>query len=143
MRITRFELGKGRKRLSLTQPLQQHRRNGRIAGPLSGFAAPHQPGTAVGRRRQHRRIAALAQSRQLHSQLVAPFDLTGVARLAVVAHGPLHYLPFQALNDGKGWLIEQVRATVPASLARDLVTDGILSGVGSVVVFLPQIVILF
>jgi ferrous iron transport protein B len=42
-----------------------------------------------------------------------------------------------------GWLGEQVRAALPASLLRDLLTDGIISGVGSVVVFLPQIVILF
>lgn len=35
------------------------------------------------------------------------------------------------------------RAVIPASLARDLLTDGIIAGVGSVVVFLPQIVILF
>jgi ferrous iron transport protein B len=34
-------------------------------------------------------------------------------------------------------------AALPPSLARDLLTEGVLSGVGSVVVFLPQIVILF
>jgi ferrous iron transport protein B len=32
---------------------------------------------------------------------------------------------------------------MPASLLRDLITEGVLAGVGSVVVFLPQIVILF
>ena len=42
-----------------------------------------------------------------------------------------------------GWISGEVVATVPPSLLRDLITDGILSGVGSVVVFLPQIVILF
>ena len=52
--------------------------------------------------------------------------------------------PFaDALEGAIGWLTEQVRAVVPESLVRDLITDGILSGVGSVVVFLPQIVILF
>jgi CHAT domain-containing protein len=55
-----------------------------------------------------RRAAALGQSQALYTQLIAPFDLTGVARLDVVAHGPLHYLPFQALHDGKVWLIEKV-----------------------------------
>jgi ferrous iron transport protein B len=35
------------------------------------------------------------------------------------------------------------RARLPAGLPRDLLTDAILSGVGSVVVFLPQIIILF
>ncbi len=52
--------------------------------------------------------------------------------------------PFaDALEAGIAWLSAGVRSVVPPSLARDLVTDGILSGVGSVVVFLPQILILF
>ena len=52
--------------------------------------------------------------------------------------------PFaDALDAGVGKLGDLVRSAVPASLLRDLLTDGILSGVGSVVVFLPQIVILF
>ncbi|MFM5886660.1 MAG: ferrous iron transporter B [Novosphingobium sp.] len=52
--------------------------------------------------------------------------------------------PFaDALEALFGWLIAQTRALLPAGLLRDLITDGILSGVGSVVVFLPQIVILF
>ncbi|MBA4161647.1 MAG: ferrous iron transporter B [Novosphingobium sp.] len=52
--------------------------------------------------------------------------------------------PFaDALEGGIGWLTQQARAVLPEGLPRDLLTDGILSGVGSVVVFLPQIVILF
>ena len=52
--------------------------------------------------------------------------------------------PFaDALQVGVDWLGAQVRALMAPSLARDLITDGILSGVGSVVVFLPQILILF
>ncbi|MFM5949178.1 MAG: ferrous iron transporter B, partial [Novosphingobium sp.] len=52
--------------------------------------------------------------------------------------------PFaDALEGAIGWLTEQVRAVMPEGLMRDLITDGVLSGVGSVVVFLPQIVILF
>ncbi|MFC3215672.1 ferrous iron transporter B [Novosphingobium panipatense] len=41
-----------------------------------------------------------------------------------------------ALHDG-------VQAALPESLLRDLVTEGVIAGVGSVLVFLPQIVILF
>lgn len=37
----------------------------------------------------------------------------------------------------------QIQATMPDSLLRSLLTDGIIAGVGSVVVFLPQILILF
>ncbi|NML95840.1 ferrous iron transporter B [Novosphingobium olei] len=43
---------------------------------------------------------------------------------------------FSAIGD---W----VRTELPASLARDLLTDGVIAGVGAVVVFLPQILILF
>lgn len=40
-------------------------------------------------------------------------------------------------------LASLVKATLPDNLLRDLVTEGVIAGVGSVVVFLPQIVILF
>ncbi|WP_288483277.1 ferrous iron transporter B [uncultured Novosphingobium sp.] len=52
--------------------------------------------------------------------------------------------PFaDALEAGVALLTDGVKGIVPASLARDLLTEGVLAGVGSVVVFLPQIVILF
>ena len=52
--------------------------------------------------------------------------------------------PFaDALEAGVGWMGAQVRTALPPGLLRDLLTEGILAGVGSVVVFLPQIVILF
>ncbi|MFC4294965.1 ferrous iron transporter B [Novosphingobium tardum] len=52
--------------------------------------------------------------------------------------------PFaDALEAGVALLSDGVRAEMPPSLVRDLLTEGILSGVGSVVVFLPQILILF
>jgi ferrous iron transport protein B len=52
--------------------------------------------------------------------------------------------PFQdALDGGVSAIGDLVRAYMPASLLRDLLTDGVIAGVGSVVVFLPQILILF
>ncbi len=52
--------------------------------------------------------------------------------------------PFaDALQAGVGVITDFVRHHLPPSLARNLLTDGILGGVGSVVVFLPQIIILF
>ena len=52
--------------------------------------------------------------------------------------------PFaDALEAGIAAISTGVRVALPPSLLRDLITDGILSGVGSVVVFLPQILILF
>ncbi|WP_140420500.1 ferrous iron transporter B, partial [Novosphingobium sp. B 225] len=52
--------------------------------------------------------------------------------------------PFaDALQAGIDWLAATARDLLPAGILRDFLTDGILAGVGSVVVFLPQIVILF
>jgi ferrous iron transport protein B len=52
-----------------------------------------------------------------------------------------------ALSDGIkagfDWTAMQVTAHVPAGLVQSLITDGLISGVGSVVAFLPQIMILF
>jgi CHAT domain-containing protein len=48
---------------------------------------------------------ALAQA--LHDSLVAPAALGAARRVFVVPHGPLHYLPFQALHDGSGYLVER------------------------------------
>ncbi len=52
--------------------------------------------------------------------------------------------PFaDALEAGVGWLSGAVVANFSDGFVRDLITEGLLAGVGSVVVFLPQIVILF
>jgi ferrous iron transport protein B len=42
-----------------------------------------------------------------------------------------------------GWLGDLARAHLPAGFVADLVAEGIIAGVGNVVVFLPQIVLLF
>jgi ferrous iron transport protein B len=47
------------------------------------------------------------------------------------------------LDDGVQALIGLANALLPAGIFRDLLTQGVLAGVGSVVVFLPQIIILF
>ena len=41
------------------------------------------------------------------------------------------------------WLAAQVSAVLPEGLLRSFITDGLISGVGSVLVFLPQILVLF
>ena len=52
--------------------------------------------------------------------------------------------PFaDALDGAVGALIDLANANLPAGLLRDFLTQGVLAGVGSVVVFLPQIIILF
>ncbi|MBO9601923.1 MAG: ferrous iron transporter B [Novosphingobium sp.] len=47
------------------------------------------------------------------------------------------------LDAAVNWLVDMVTTYVPESIPRDLLTEGVLKGVGAVIVFLPQIVILF
>jgi ferrous iron transport protein B len=52
--------------------------------------------------------------------------------------------PFMDLIDGGfGWTIDFLKNLLPQSWLVDLVADGVIGGIGSVVIFLPQIVILF
>jgi ferrous iron transport protein B len=51
--------------------------------------------------------------------------------------------PMDAIKAGVGLIGEWVNQALPASLLKDLFVNGVLAGVGSVLVFLPQILILF
>ena len=74
--------------------------------------------------------------------------------LGMVALAVLLFLVFQAvfswaeapmgwIESATVWLGERVHAVLPAGPLRSLLADGIIAGVGSVIVFLPQIIILF
>lgn len=52
-------------------------------------------------------------------------------------------LPMDLLEKGFGAFGDFVRAEMPPGILADLVADGIVAGVGGVVVFLPQILLLF
>ncbi|QQS42240.1 MAG: ferrous iron transport protein B [Acidobacteriota bacterium] len=52
-------------------------------------------------------------------------------------------LPMDLLDQGFGALGESVRGSMPEGILTDLVVDGIIAGVGGVLVFLPQILLLF
>jgi ferrous iron transport protein B len=98
-------------------------------------------GAILSETRRHRLHARL--DRMLLNPWLGPvvlFVLLFVVFQAVFAWAT----PFaDALEAAVGWLTGVAIEIIPAGLVRDLVTDGILGGVGSVVVFLPQIVILF
>lgn len=51
--------------------------------------------------------------------------------------------PMDAIDAGVSALSETVATALPDNWIRSLLTDGVIAGVGSVVIFLPQIVILF
>ncbi len=50
--------------------------------------------------------------------------------------------PMDMITSGMGWLTAELNILVPSSAFKSLVIDGIISGVGNVIVFLPQIVLL-
>ncbi|MCZ8295388.1 MAG: ferrous iron transporter B [Rhodobacteraceae bacterium] len=118
---------------------------------------PRHPHTTLTERQVSARLIARAAilsestERRLHAQLdrvllnpwLGPLVLFGL--LFVVFQAVFTWAtPFaDGLEAGVGLIADQVRATVPEGLWRDFLTEGVLSGVGSVVVFLPQIVILF
>ena len=52
-------------------------------------------------------------------------------------------LPMDLIDKGFGALGEMARAELPQGLFTDLLVDGIIAGVGGVLVFLPQILLLF
>ena len=64
---------------------------------------------------RRRDTAAVAQA--VYQSLLPGVELGAVQRLFVVPHGALHYLPFQALHDGRGYLIERSAVTVWPSAA--------------------------
>jgi ferrous iron transport protein B len=51
--------------------------------------------------------------------------------------------PIAALEGAQAWLGAFATRTLPDNFLRDLLVEGIINGVGSVIVFLPQILILF
>jgi CHAT domain-containing protein len=74
---------------------------------------------AIVRRRQ----SALTYGDKLYALLIAPLGLRDNERLIIVPHGALHYLPFQALHNPDGFLIERhpVALEPSASIAVQLV----------------------
>jgi len=51
--------------------------------------------------------------------------------------------PMDWIDSGVNWTGALVASLLPDSLFKDLIVDGIIAGVGSVIVFLPNILILF
>jgi ferrous iron transport protein B len=51
--------------------------------------------------------------------------------------------PMDWIDAGFGWLNEVVKTNLPDAWYTDLLTDGIIAGLGGVLIFIPQIAILF
>lgn len=85
-----------------------------------------------------RRRNTIELAEGLYGKLLGPLALPADARLIIVPHGGLHYLPFQALRSPEGYLIQRnplavaPSASVAVQLARkSLVTSGKLVAFGN------------
>jgi CHAT domain-containing protein len=83
-----------------------------------------------------RRPSVPALAGRLQDMIIAPLALAPKERLVIVPHGPLHYLPFQALRGSGGYLIEQhpIAIAPSAGLAVQLIRRG-GGAVGQLVAF--------
>jgi ferrous iron transport protein B len=72
-----------------------------------------------------------------------PLILAGILFLVFQAVFAWAQVPMDAIKLGVATFGNWLGAELPASLMKDLLINGVLAGVGSVLVFLPQIIILF
>lgn len=63
--------------------------------------------------------------------------------LMFIATFKIGQIPTEWINQSIGWLISKVEIWIPAGDFQSLVANGIVGGVGGVIVFLPNIMILF
>jgi ferrous iron transport protein B len=75
--------------------------------------------------------------------VMGPLILAAILFLVFQAVFAWAQVPMDAIKFGVAAFGNWLGAALPASLLRNLLVDGVLAGVGSVLVFLPQIVILF
>lgn len=101
------------------------------------------------------RVASSADAHAEHDRLTDRLDrvfthpVLGMALFAAVMAGVFYMLfrlatvPMDLIDGLFGWLGGAVKAAMPEGLLSDLLTDGVIAGIGSAVIFLPQICLLF
>ncbi len=126
---------------------------GQLASPSTSANAP--PGRAEITKRAHAIARSVIVSetqgrqwtRRLDSVLLHPVGgiVVLLALLFVMFQGVYAWseAPIGWIEGGFALLTEAINGALPDSLFRSFLTDGVIAGVGSVVVFLPQILILF
>ena len=126
----------------------------------STAVAPFAPSSPAELQREVRRILAIvepaittdaANAKRFHHRLdaVVMHPVWGLAILAVVlflifqAVFSWANVPMDAIKAAMAWAGESTTAQMAEGPLRSLLVDGVIAGVGSVIVFLPQILILF
>jgi len=120
-------------------------------------AAELQLSEAARRSRQVREIAPLVLGQNppaslslsarldhiLTHRLLGPIILMAIFFLIFQAVYAWATWPMALIDSGMACLMEGTRALVPAGWWTDLIVDGLLAGIGGVVIFVPQIALLF
>ena len=81
--------------------------------------------------------------RVLLHPLLGPIILAALLFLIFQAMFSLAVIPMDAIKTATEWLGQIVTTALPDNWVRSLLVDGVIAGAGGVVVFLPQILILF
>ena len=89
-----------------------------------------------------RRWTHMLDSVALHP-IAGPILLVGLLFIMFQAVFAWSEAPIGWIEQGFVWAEAQVGALLPEGWVRSLITDGLIAGVGAVIVFLPQILILF
>ncbi|MCP3734105.1 ferrous iron transporter B [Sphingomonas sp. RP10(2022)] len=89
-----------------------------------------------------RRWAHMLDSVALHP-VAGPVLLVAILFVMFQAVFTWAAVPADAIDAGFGWLQDAIKGALPDGFLRSLLTDGLIAGVGAVIVFLPQILILF
>ncbi|MCY7330728.1 MAG: ferrous iron transporter B, partial [Saprospiraceae bacterium] len=72
-----------------------------------------------------------------------PFIFLGIMLLIFQAIFDWSQYPMDAIEVGFGWLNDGLKTYLPAAWYTDLLTDGVLTGLSGIMVFVPQIALLF
>ena len=142
------------------QLLAMMQREFAAAPPAAGGTSTYAPSTPAELQREVRRILAIvepgiatefANAKRFHHRLdaVVMHPVWGLVILAAVlflifqAVFSWANVPMDAIKVAMAWTSEQVTAHMADGPLRSLLVDGVIAGLGSVIVFLPQILILF
>jgi len=101
----------------------------------------------MGREARYRPPIPPIWTRRLDSVFLHPVAGPLVFAAVVVAVFQTMFAAAVPLGDAIGWMFDKsghwLASTLPPSIFRSLLTEGVWSGVGAVVVFLPQVLLLF
>jgi ferrous iron transport protein B len=136
--LRREAVGLARERLSRSNPQWWQEPVTARYRWIEGIAASATPGARDERPSATEKIDGLVTHR-----LFGPLILLLVMAVVFQAIFSWATLPMDLIDRGFGSLGELIRAQMPTGLLTDLLVDGVIAGVGGVLVFLPQILLLF